>query len=471
MTRARDASGKLRSPRWSICSPPMSDSPEETRTVHAGGEGAVLRLRALRLHVKSGPDKGRRVRVAQPTFVIGSGEGADLRLADPTISREHLRLTLTPDGVRLRDEDSKNGTRVGKLRIRDVVLTEDTVVQVGATSIAVTVERDSIELPLSVHATFGDAIGASPAMRHLFATLEQAAQSDATILLEGESGVGKEVLASAIHKKSSRAEGPFVVVDCGAIPLTLFESEVFGHVRGAFTGANEARVGLFDEAEGGTLFLDEVGELPLELQPKLLRALEQREVRPVGARVPHNVDVRVVAATNRRLAEAAIKKEFREDLFYRLAVVRVTVPPLRERVEDIVPLANAFLRTLRNDPAASLPAEIQELLVSHSWRGNVRELRNVVERFAVLGAGPGASALLEGVDRPAFSGGLTDEIVGMPYHEARRVVVERFEREYVPRIIARAGGVLTRAAADAQLARASLYRMMDRLRIGSDGEA
>jgi DNA-binding NtrC family response regulator len=140
-------------------------------------------------------------------------------------------------------------------------------------------------------------------------------------------------------------------------------------------------------------------------------------------------------------------------------------------VEDIVPLANAFLRTLRNDPAASLPAEIQELLVSHSWRGNVRELRNVVERFAVLGAGPCASALLEGVDRPAFSGGLTDEIIGMPYHEARRVVVERFEREYVPRIIARAGGVLTRAAADAQLARASLYRMMDRLRIGSDGEA
>ncbi|HEX8795885.1 MAG TPA: sigma 54-interacting transcriptional regulator [Polyangiaceae bacterium] len=437
-----------------------------TRTVHAGAPGAVLRIRAVKLHVKNGADKGRRIRVAQPSFVVGSGEGADLRLADPTVSREHLRLSLTPEGVRLRDDGSKNGTRIGKLRFSDALLTEDAIVQVGGTSIAVALERDAIELPLSVHATFGEAIGASAAMRHLFATLEQAAQTEVTILVEGESGVGKEVLARAIHARSGRADGPFVVVDCGAIPRDLFESEVFGHVRGAFTGATETRAGLFDEANGGTVFLDEVGELPLELQPKLLRALEQREVRPVGARGPHPVDVRVVAATNRRLAEASTKGEFREDLFYRLAVVRVTVPPLRERPEDVVPLANAFLRTLRRDPAASLPADLQSLLVSHPWPGNVRELRNVIERFAVLGSGPGSGLLEDAGPRAASVGTLLDEVAELPYHEARRIVVERFEREYLPRLLSRTGGVVTRAAEEAQLGRASLYRMMERLRIG-----
>jgi transcriptional regulator with GAF, ATPase, and Fis domain len=435
--------------------------------VHAGADGAVLRLRAAKLQVKNGADKGRRMRVAQPTFVVGSGEGADLRLSDPTVSRDHVHLTLAPGGVRLRDQGSKNGTRVGNLRVSDAVLTDDAVVQVGSTSIAVSLEREPLELPLSAHARFGEAIGASPAMRHLFATLEQAAQSDATILLEGESGVGKEVLARAIHGRSPRGEGPFVVVDCGAVPGSLFESEVFGHVRGAFTGAQDTRVGLFDEADGGTLFLDEIGELSLDLQPKLLRALEQREVRPVGAREPHKVDVRVVAATSRRLAEASTKGEFREDLFYRLAVVRVTVPPLRERPEDIVPIASAFLRTLRRDPAAALPAEIQELLVSHAWRGNVRELRNVIERFAVLGSGRAAGPLLDDADRHAFVGGLPDEVVELPYHEARRIVVERFEREYLPRVLARAGGVVTRAAEQAQIGRASLYRMMERLGIGT----
>jgi transcriptional regulator with PAS, ATPase and Fis domain len=334
---------------------------------------------------------------------------------------------------------------------------------------APTLERHPVELPPGAHATFGGAIGASPAMRHLFATLEQAAQTDTTILLEGESGVGKEALARAVHACSPRAEGPFVVVDCGAIPQTLFESEVFGHLRGAFTGAREARRGLFDEADGGTLFLDEVGELPLELQPKLLRAIEHREVRPLGARGPHPVNARIVAATNRRLAEAAVKGEFRQDLYYRLAVVRVNVPPLRERHEDIVPLATAFLRTLRRDPTATVPAELRPLLVSHPWPGNVRELRNVVERFAVLGSE--ASAGLLGDEPPhSSSGGLPEELAQLPYHEARRIVLERFERDYLQRVLLRTEGVVTRAAEEAQVGRATLYRMLERLRIGNIAE-
>ncbi len=438
----------------------MSNPPTKTAN---DGAASVLRVCAATLEIKRGPDAGRKVRVEQPAFVIGTGEGADLRLSDRTVSREHLTLHLTPAGVELRDEGSKNGTHIGKMRVGRVTVSSDTVLEVGSTTIALALERDPIDLPLSASARFGDALGISAAMRHLFATLEPVAKSSTTVLLEGESGVGKEVLARALHARSDRAKGPFVVVDCGAIPPTLIESELFGHEKGAFTGATEERRGLFEDASGGTLFLDEVGELPLDLQPKLLRALEQREVRPVGGRT-RKVDVRVVAATNRRLAEAVRSKEFRQDLFYRLAVVRVTVPPLRDRPEDIEPLATAFLRAHKGDPTATLSPDLVALLVHHTWPGNVRELRNVIERYAVVGA----AGLLDDTDRASPESG--EALSRLPYHEARKVVVERFERDYIPRILARAGGVVARAADQAELARPSLYRMMDRLGISRRDE-
>jgi hypothetical protein len=258
--------------------------PDVATNIKADGPGAALRVHAAVVAVTKGPDAGAQARIAEPHFVIGSGASANLRLSDDTVSREHLRLQLTSSGLRIVDEGSTNGTWIGTLRVVEALLTSSTPVTLGSTTLMIQIEGVSIELPLSSRGRFGNAIGESASMRHLFATLELAAQSDVTVLIEGESGVGKEVLAQALHASSPRASGPFVAVDCGAIPATLIESELFGHERGAFTGADRAREGVFEQANGGTLFLDEIGELSVDLQPKLLRALEARQVRPVGGR-------------------------------------------------------------------------------------------------------------------------------------------------------------------------------------------
>jgi two-component system, NtrC family, response regulator GlrR len=414
--------------------------------------------------VVRGPDAGREVRLDSPTtFVIGSGASADLRLTDPSISREHLDVTLTPTGVRLRDR-SKNGTFIGGVRVREVLMQTDTIVTLGTTGVMMRIEADDLALALSEEVTFGDAFGTAPVMRHLFATLAEASASEISVLLEGESGVGKDVLARAIHKASPRREGPFVVVDCGTIPANLIESELFGHVRGAFTGASEDRRGVFEEAHGGTLFFDELGELPVEMQPKLLRAIESREIRPVGGNRTRLVDVRVVSATNRRLAEAARRGDFREDLYYRLAVARVTVPPLRDRREDVVPLATRFLRAAKGDARAEISPDLAAMLVEYSWPGNVRELRNVIERHAALGDSE-MSMLFDDGASPAGR----EDLSALPYHEARRVVLERFEAEYIPKVLERAKGVIARAAAHAEVARPSFYRMLERLATDRDG--
>jgi transcriptional regulator with PAS, ATPase and Fis domain len=437
---------------------------ESSATQGAERTRHVLRVHAVNIEVTAGPDTGRRVRVDSPTFVIGSGEGADLRLSDPTVSREQLRLSLLPTGVHLRDEGSRNGTWIGGLRIADATVGSDIGLEMGTTALMLHIESGPLDLPLSEGTSFGDAIGVSTAMRHLFAVLERVATSDATVLLEGESGVGKEVLAQAVHAQSARASGPFVALDCGAIPATLIESELFGHERGAFTGAVEARKGAFEQANGGTIFLDEIGELALELQPKLLRVLEQREVRPLGARAARPLDLRVVAATNRRLLEAANKGEFRRDLFYRLAVARVVVPPLRDRRDDILPLARRFLRVATGNPAAEFEPELAALLLSYAWPGNVRELRNVVDRHAVLGVRD-----VEGLfDAGKSAMGKNEDLALLPFHEARRRVLDRFERAYLPQVLERAGGVVSRAAELAEVARPSLYRMLERLRIASE---
>jgi transcriptional regulator with AAA-type ATPase domain len=449
----------------------IDDSDDDTRVreVTATGVAGSLALRAARIGVQSGAGAGTTVRVDRPTFVIGSGEGVDLKLRDPTVSREHLRLALTPDGIVARDDGSKNGTWLGGSRITEVLLTTDTTLLLGTTRIGIFVDARPVAIPVSNDPRFGAAVGVSPAMRHVFALLERLAPTDVTVLLEGESGVGKEMLARALHERSRRAEGPFVAVDCGAIPAGLVESELFGHERGAFTGAVAERDGLFAQAQHGTLFLDEVGELPLEMQPKLLRVLERREIRRVGGRSePQGVDVRIVAATNRRLGEAVKTGSFRADLFYRLAVARVTVPPLRDRPEDIEPLARAFLRAASGDARAELPADIGAIFRAYGWPGNARELRNAVERYARLGLRD-ASVLLDDRDAPTGV-----ELSHMPYHEARRVMLERFERAYLPAVLSRAGGVISRAAEMASVGRASFYRMLDRSgvprRPGESGE-
>ncbi|MBK6690050.1 MAG: sigma 54-interacting transcriptional regulator [Deltaproteobacteria bacterium] len=425
---------------------------------HAGGP--TFAVHAVDLEVQKGPDLGRRARVDRPTFIVGTGVSADLRLSDGTVSREHLRLFLDPLGLRIRDEGSKNGTWLSGLRLSDGLLTQGTTLELGNTTLKVHLESGPLDLPLSSEGHFGRALGVSASMRHLFAVLERAARSDVTVLLEGESGVGKEVLARSLHESSARAEGPFIAVDCGAIPANLMEAELFGHEKGAFTGADAPRLGLFEQAQGGTLFLDEVGELPLEMQPKLLRVLETKEVRPLGGTAVRKLDCRVVAATNRRLHESSQKGEFRQDLYYRLAVARVTVPPLRDRPDDVLPLATELLRVAQRDRSAVLPTDLAALLLGYRWPGNVRELRNVVERFALLGVRD-APALF---DAQAQERGGAADLSTLPYHEARRVALERFERSYLPAVLTRAGGVVAKAAELAEVARPSFYRMLDRIR-------
>jgi transcriptional regulator with PAS, ATPase and Fis domain len=428
---------------------------------HARGDmpTATLRVRAAEVVVTQGPDAGRTARVDRPTFVIGSGTSADLRLTDDTVSREHLRLSLLADGIRVKDVGSTNGSWMGTLRVSDVVLGQSTSFVIGGTTLAIHLEAAPVDLPMSESGRFGAALGESNAMRHLFAMLERAAKSDVSVLIEGESGVGKDLLAHGLHQASTRASGPYVAIDCGAIPPSLIESELFGHERGAFTGADRARDGAFVQADGGTLFLDEIGELPLDMQPKLLRALETREVRPLGGNKVRRVDLRVVAATNRNLGEASLRNEFRRDLFYRLAVARVGVPPLRERTDDIVPLARSFLHRVAGFEGAELPPELVAMLLSYPWPGTVRELKNVISRYTVFGGNP--TALFDS-SAPRVPAG--EDLSQLPYHEARALVLERFERAYLPGVLARAGNVVVRAAELAQVGRGSFHRMLLRIR-------
>jgi transcriptional regulator with PAS, ATPase and Fis domain len=439
-------------------------------TTHSAYSGAVdthlidddarptLRVRAVHVAVLDGPSKGATARIDRPLFIIGSGEGADLRIHDDTVSREHLRVSLREGGVHLRDEGSTNGTYVGAMKVQDVLLGASSQITLGGTTLALHVDAETTELALSEHSGFGGAIGVSHVMRHLFATLERVAPTDTSVLIEGESGVGKEVLAQALHAHSARADGPFVALDCGAIPPNLIESELFGHERGAFTGADRARIGAFEQAHGGTLFLDELGELSPDLQPKLLRALEAREIRPVGGQRTRRVDVRVIAATNKNLSDGMQRGTFRADLFYRLAVVRVAVPPLRDRPEDVVPLATAFLRRIPGHERAELPADFAAMLTSYRWPGNVRELRNVVERYVVLGMND--ASLFEESLGCATGGDLSH----LPYHEARRIALDHFDRAYFPAVLERAGHVISRAAQLAQVGRGSFHRMLNRMR-------
>ena len=410
------------------------------------------------LEVSSGPGAGRLLAIDAGGSVLGSAGDCDMQLSDNLVSRRHVQLRADPDGIRVTDLGSRNGTFVADMRIRDVTLATDARLLIGGTSLALRFATGSVDLPLSPRRQFGRAIGHSPAIRHVFAMLEQAAARDVTVLLEGDSGTGKDVLALSLHDQSARARGPFVVVDCGSIPENLVESELFGHERGAFTGAVEAKPGAFELADGGTLFLDEIGEMPLALQPKLLRALETRSFRRVGGRKTTSVDVRVVAATNRGLADAARRGEFRQDLYYRVAVLRVLVPRLADRPEDVEPLANMFLEAI--NPGQTLPRELLHLLTSYSWPGNARELRNVIERFATFAKVDPGLLFIDG-PAPASRGAPWESpgLLQLPYHEAKRVVLHEFHRTFLPRAVEDAGSVAA-AAQQLCLPRSSLHRML-----------
>ena len=422
--------------------------------------GPTLELASVELSVIDGPDRGQRLRLRAGPIRVGTGPAAELRLTDPTVSRLHCTFEVKPRGVRVVDLGSTNGVLVQGVRIQDGELTGGATVVLGSTVLRLEVTADAMRVALSPIDRFGEVRGGSAEMRRLYAILERVAPTDATVLVQGETGTGKDAVAQAIHRASRRAERPFVAVDCGAIAENLIESELFGHTRGAFSGAVSDRRGLFEEAHEGTLFLDEIGELPLSLQPKLLRALETREVRRVGANTSRRVDVRVVAATNRPLANAVNEGTFREDLYYRLAVVEIALPPLRARREDIATLASHFYAQITGQEEPLRP-ELVANLSARAWPGNVRELRNFIERTVSLGWAEQIDALPRGVETapPAAALGLVSS--DLPLKEARARWTSMFEVLYAKALLARTAGNVTRAAELAQVNRRSFQRLME----------
>ncbi|HZS36885.1 MAG TPA: sigma 54-interacting transcriptional regulator [Polyangia bacterium] len=420
----------------------------ETRVISRSA--GTVSVRRARLRVSRGPNKGRELELGglQPAL-LGSHPDADLQLEDDTVSRNHAEVRATPLGYVIRDLGSTNGVWIGELRVLEAVLGERAKkLSLGNVELEFKLLDDEVAHAQSTR-PFGRLLGQSAPMRELAALLEQAAGSDSTVLIEGESGSGKEVVAESLHQASPRADGPFVIVDCGALAPTLVESELFGHEKGAFTGADRARTGALEEASGGTLFLDEIGELPIEMQVKLLRALEARHIRRLGSNAQRPIDVRVIAATHRKLARLVADGKFRSDLYYRLAVIKVQVPALRHRAEDILPLAHHFLAQLRPDrePEEILSDAVASALTAHAWPGNVRELRNVVERLALVGELD--TRLRAGKPRAP------DE-----YHAARQDAIERFEKEYCKALLQHAGGVVARAAQHAGISRQMLHRLL-----------
>jgi two-component system, NtrC family, response regulator GlrR len=418
-------------------------------------------VRRFRITVVEGAAREMVWESAADRCSIGSHASNDLVIDDPTVSRFHCEIRIDQDGTRVRDLDSRNGTVLDGVRVIEGFLRGNSVLRLGQSTLRFEFGQDRNLLPVSAEPRFGSLVGVSIGMRTAFGMMQRAAQSDATVLLEGETGTGKEGAAESIHRASERRDGPFVVVDCSAIPRELIESELFGHEKGAFTGAVGRRIGAFEEASGGTIFLDEVGELTPELQPKLLRVLEQREVRRVGTNIPVPADVRVVAATNRDLRAEVNDGRFRSDLYFRLAVVRIPLPPLRTRPEDIPLLVEDILSRLPARPEVAKrlrTAEFSAALQRATWPGNVRELRNCIERCLVfeepIGVGDGPSQEI------APAGATIDS--SMSYEEGRRRALADFQRRYVEALLETHEGRIAQAARAAGIDRVYLHRLIRR---------
>ena len=388
-------------------------------------------------------------------LVLGAANTSDIVINVPGVSRSHAELTLCPEGVIVTDLGSRNGTWYLGQRIERVTLGLGARFKIGQTDVALDADTEQLDKGL-VYAgnSFRGMVGESVAMRRVFATLARLEGSLVTVLVQGESGVGKEVIARAVHEGSSVATGPLVVVNCGAIPRELVLSELFGHTRGAFTGAQSARIGAFEAANGGTLFLDEIGELPLDVQPVLLRALENGDIRPVGATHSKQVRVRIIAATNRDLEAEVRAGRFREDLYYRIAVVKVRVPSLRERPEDIESLARQFAKAIGVD---DVPRVVIEQLKTRAWPGNARELRNVMQAYAALGTLPNeGGSTSTGIEMAL--GDLVD--VTRPYAAQKDELSERFTRLYLQALMSHTNGNQSAAAKLADLDRSYLGKLL-----------
>ena len=442
-------------------SPPV-DPPETDQLL----SDAKPLLPGTRLVVVTGPDKGRELRVTKGTYTIGKLETCDLVLTDSAVSRQHLEVAVLPDGLRIRDLQSRNGSYFQGAQFETIVIGVGAGIKVGATELLVVAPSDAQAPEVWEHDRFGPLLGPSLAMRQVFALLAKYAKSDAPVLVHGETGTGKELVAEAIHLFSPRSKGPFVISDLASVSPTLLESELFGHMRGAFTGADRDRVGLFAESRDGTIFLDEIGELDLADQPRLLRALDRKQYRPVGSNEYRPIHSRVIAATNRDLRAEVAAGRFREDLYHRLSILRVDLPPLRARRDDIRCYAQHFVERAAlqlNIPTPTIPPHVITALAAHDWPGNVRELRNVLERAVTLtpvGAplDLGTIGLAPSTDVPLS----LPVDTSVPFRDAKNRLIEAWERDYVRHLLKKSQGNVSLAARNAGMSRMYLYQLIEK---------
>lgn len=420
-----------------------------------------LPIRTLVVEVVQGPDAGKKKRAESDQIHIGTADDNDLVLNDSTVSRYHVSLEHRGDRVLVRDQGSTNGTLFAPgAWIERGFIRPGATLTIGKSLLRVD-DGETVELETLDQDSIGPLLGRAPAMRRLMAQIQRAGAADVSVLVLGETGSGKEVVARAIHECGKRSAGVFEAVDCGALAPALVASELFGHEKGAFTGADRQYAGAFERANGGTLFLDEVGELPAALQAMLLGALERRSFRRVGGSDRIKVDVRVVSATNRDLRAEVNRGTFRQDLYYRLAGLKLSIPPLRERLEDLPLLIESFLQAAGHSGALEdvFPPSALEAMRQHSWPGNVRELRNFVEAALAMGEAPSLEETLDG-DAPAPSS--REHLMELSYKDARARLLDEFEAEFLRVLMQRAKNNVSEAARLSKIHRSYLIQMLKR---------
>ncbi len=442
------------------------------RVTNAITSAKIRRPSRLRILRADGEGTAEEIPLPAAGVVVGADPTCDVLLQDVAVSRKHVSIVPCDAGFEVTDLGSRNGTWLDGAKIARATVPPGSTLRIGTSLVQMLPAEEPVDIPPSAATSFGAMLGSSETMRRVFAVLERASISDAPVLLLGESGTGKELAARAVHDASRRKDGPFVVFDCGAASESLVESTLFGHKRGAFTGAHADHPGAFAFAQGGTLFLDEIGDLPLAMQPKLLRMLERGEVTPLGARKSESYDVRFVAATHRDLPAEVARGTFRADLYYRLAVVEVLLPPLRQRRGDIPEIVRTMLRAHRPDEVDVSGPSLDRLL-SYAWPGNVRELRNVIARAAALSL-PDATFSEMPVVLRADATGDPEPLAraDVPYHDAKDALLARFDNEYCTDLLRRANGNLSQAARLAGLERKYLYKVLERagLRVAASAE-